>query len=131
MTVELAGNLTVVGSVANLIVLELAGRRARRLLPLSPLWWRPPHPLADFREQRRLLWCVALPVALVSVLLTVHLVLPFGRPSATVRRALEALASGDAARLRSEERLGFQGRAEREIEAPRRGRVRARAGHLR
>lgn len=81
----------------------------------DPILYTSPHALAGFREQRRLLWCAALPVALVSVLLTVHLVLPFGRPSATVHKALQALASGDAARLRSEERLGFQRRAEREI----------------
>lgn len=81
----------------------------------DPIFHTAPHRLPGFRDSRRLLWCVALPVALVSVLLTIHLVLPFGRPSATVRKALEALATGDAARLRSEERLGFQGRAEREI----------------
>ena len=81
----------------------------------DPILYTSPHPLADFRERRRILWCAALPVALVSLLLTVHLLLPFGRPSATVHKALEALATGDAARLRSEERLGFQRRAEREI----------------
>src|SRR6476660_7222347 len=81
----------------------------------DPILYTSPQPLADFREQPRLLWCAALPVALVSLLVTVHLLLPFGRPSATVHKALEALATGDAARLRSEERLGFQRRAEREI----------------
>ena len=49
------------------------------------------------------------------VLLGAHLIRPFGRPARTVSAMLDALSSGDGNRLRTEEGLGFQHRAEREI----------------
>src|SRR5262245_46923857 len=63
----------------------------------------------------RLIAWTGVAVALVVVLLGVHFIRPFGRPTSTVRRALDALANGDAARLRGDERLGFRHRAEMEI----------------
>jgi hypothetical protein len=66
------------------------------------------------RASRLIVWIGAL-MFLALALLVVHAVRPFGRPSQTVRSALDALSTGDAARLRSDERLGFQRRAEREI----------------
>src|SRR5581483_891587 len=68
----------------------------------------------ESKPGRLILWSAVL-VVLVVLLLGVHALRPFGRPSQTVHRALEALSTGDAARLRGDERLGFQRRAEREI----------------
>src|SRR5439155_17160206 len=64
---------------------------------------------------RRLLAWTAVAALLGGLFLVGHLVRPFGRPAQTVAKALLALASGDAERLRAEERLGFRQRAEREI----------------
>jgi hypothetical protein len=71
--------------------------------------------LAGPREVRRLIVWGAIPAIIAVVLLVVHFVRPFGRPSNTVDKTLAALAAGDAAKLMSEERLGFKQRAEMEI----------------
>jgi len=76
-----------------------------------------PQPRLALGDLRRLVLFAAIPFGLAAVLVTVQLVRPFGRPANTVAKMLDALASGDAARLRSEERLGFRDRAEREIKA--------------
>jgi hypothetical protein len=75
----------------------------------------PDHSSHEPPQPGRLIIWIGLPVGLALILLTVHSLRPFGRPAQTVRKALEALATGDAARLRSDERLGFQRRAELEI----------------
>jgi hypothetical protein len=73
-----------------------------------------PHDLTPPEPKRLLLFTAGL-VLLAGILMLVHLVRPFGRPVQVVNRALEALSAGDAERLRSEPRLGFQHRAEREV----------------
>src|SRR5258706_14949391 len=74
----------------------------------------PSSPQEQSRPGRLIVW-IAAPVVVAGMLLGAHALRPFGRPSSTVRRALEALSTGDAARLRADERLGFQRRAESEI----------------
>src|SRR5438034_2498760 len=63
----------------------------------------------------RLIAWLGIAVGLTAILLGVHALKPFGTPSHAVSKALEALTTGDAARLRADERLGFQRRAESEI----------------
>ena len=84
--------------------------------PLDDPSMTSPHALAPAPNGLRnlLLW-TTIPALLAGILLVLHFVRPFGRPVQVVQKALEALSAGDAERLRSEERLGFQRRAEREI----------------
>ncbi len=74
----------------------------------------PENPESNESPGRLMVWLGVLAV-LAIMLLAAHALRPGGRPQSTVRRALEALASGDAAKLREDERLGFHERAEREI----------------
>ncbi len=75
-----------------------------------------PHALAPAPHGiRSLLIWTTIPAVLAGLLLGLHFVRPFGRPVQVVQKALDALAAGDAERLRTEERLGLQRRAEREI----------------
>jgi hypothetical protein len=76
-----------------------------------------PQPRLALGDLRRLVLLCGIPFGLAAVLVVVQLVRPYGRPTNTVGRMLTALATGDAERLRSEERLGFRDRAEREIKA--------------
>jgi thiamine transporter ThiT len=67
------------------------------------------------KQPGRLIAWIGLPILIALLLLAATALRPFGRPSSTVRKALDALATGDAARLREDDRLGFKSRAELEI----------------
>ena len=74
-----------------------------------------PHGFVEPHQPGRLVAWLAVSLGLVAALLVAHALRPFGRPTSTVRRTLDALAAGDAAQLRADARLGFRERAEREI----------------
>jgi hypothetical protein len=73
-----------------------------------------PEQSSTFSPGRLIAW-IGATAAVAMILLGAHALRPFGRPQSTVRRAIAALAAGDAARLRDDERLGFRHRAELEI----------------